>query len=144
MRSIEPESLSLASWFAAEVRPGSRVATDRINRLLLTAYGRQHVITGIHDRLDIAPVFMSEQFDDAAISLLQRSTSEYLVVDRRLADALPMVGVYFELDEPGTYSRTAPISAQALAKFDAIPIVSRLFDSGHLQVYDVRPYIYGR
>jgi hypothetical protein len=144
MRSIEPESLSLATWFAAEIRPGSRVAADRVNRLLLTAYGRQRAITAIHDRVNIAPVLMSEQFDDADISLLQRTTSEYLVVDRRLADGLPMVGVYVELDEPGTYSRTAPISAQALAKFDAIPIVSRLFDSGHLQVYDMRPYVYGR
>jgi hypothetical protein len=137
-RSIEPESMALTTWFRSEARPGAKIAADRINRLLLTAYGRQRAITGVHDRTIIAPAFMEEQLGAGERTLLQRTQPTYLVVDRRLSTALPVVGVYFEIGEPGTYGRTVPISATALAKFDLVEGVSRLFDSGQLQVYDVR------
>lgn len=137
-RSIEPESLALTDWFRAEVDPGGRIAADRINRLLLTAYGRQRVITGVHDRAVIAPIFLADRLGPAELELIRRTRPTLLVIDRRLSMALPVVGVYFEVGEPGTYSRARPVSEEALSKFDAIPGVSRVFDSGHLQVYDVR------
>jgi hypothetical protein len=58
-------------------------------------------------------------------------------VDDRLTTALPTVGVYFEAGEPNANQHVVPPSASAFAKFDAIPGVSRLFDSGNIKIYDV-------
>ena len=62
----------------------------------------------------------------------------YIVVDHRLSRALPSVGSgnYFERGEPGAGQHTTPIDPAALAKFDNLPLVSRVFDSGDIIIYD--------
>ena len=112
--------------------------------MLLLSYGQQRVITSLEDKIDLAPVFFSrnlsadgEKLLPYDMMLLRRGEVEYLVVDHRLTRALPKVGVYYDLQEPGAYRHDRPIPRAAFAKFDRLRLVSRVFDSGDIVIYDV-------
>ncbi len=140
-RSIEAEGVATAEWATAVLGPGHRFGADRINRLLLHAYGEQWVVTGLHDQVHVSEVFFAPAIGPHERDVLRRAGVRYLLVDRRLSEGLPVVGVYFEQGEPGTFRHTTPISPAALAKFDALPAVSRVYDSGNIQVYDVEALV---
>ena len=60
----------------------------------------------------------------------------YLVVDLRMAQALPLSGFYFVEGEPNSYQRKTPIPLDALTKFNTIAQMNKVFDSGDIVVYD--------
>jgi hypothetical protein len=136
-RSIEGQGLAAAAWAPDHLGQGNRIATDRINRLLLGSYGAQRPVTLYADRINTPLLFLAEEFGPPEQKILANGRLRYLVVDRRLSSGLPTVGVYFERGEPETYRRTTPISSAALEKFDHLEMVSRVFDSGDIAIYDV-------
>src|SRR6266699_1386203 len=136
-RSIEPEGIQAATWSLTYLGPDNRVGSDRINQMLMNSYGDQNVVTGLADNIDISPVFFSAQFDPKDIAILQQAGVRYLVVDLRLSTSLPLERFYFESDEPGAFMLTHPISNAALTKFNTVPQINRLFDSGNIVIYDV-------
>ena len=69
--------------------------------------------------------------------MLRAGKVRYVLVDRRLSSALPLVGVYTERGEAANGPVTTPIDPAALGKYDLIPGVSRVYDSGNIQVYDI-------
>lgn len=140
-RSIEPEGIQAAIWAGSHLGPDNRIATDRTNRLLMSAYGNQYIVTSLADKINVTPVFFSPGLGPNEISILQRAGVQYLVVDLRLSTALPAVGFYFDLDEPGAFKYTTPIDRQALTKFNTMPQIDRVFDSGDIVIYDVEGLI---
>jgi hypothetical protein len=136
-RSVEPQSIAAAAWTGDHLPPFSRISADRVNTLLLSVYGGQRTITHLADNLYLASVFFAPTLGADERALLRAAQVEYLLVDRRLGTALPMVGVYFEAGEPLANRHAVPIGA-GLAKFDSVPAISRVFDSGSIQIYDVR------
>lgn len=137
-RSIEPEGIEAAVWSLTYLGPDNRIATDRVNQMLMSTYGDQRILTRLDDNLDISPLFYSSEFDNDDISLLRYGQIHYLVVDTRLSTALPLVGIYFENDRP-----TSIISSDALTKFNAVTQIDRLFDSGDIVIYDTGAFING-
>lgn len=137
-RSVEPEGLEAARWASEHLPPQSRTSADRINTLLMSVYGNQRAITHLADDIYLASVFASPTFGEDERRLLDRADTDYLIVDSRLSTSLPLVGVYFEAGEPRVGPYREPMSAQALAKFDSIAGISRIFDSGNIRIYDVR------
>ncbi|MBV9688720.1 MAG: hypothetical protein JO202_03310 [Ktedonobacteraceae bacterium] len=135
-RSIEPQGVTAAEWARSYLGPGRRVATDRINTLLMMTYGNEWTVTALDAKTDVAQIFISLQFGPDVESILQEDKIQYLVVDRRLSEGLPRVGTYFSVDASNTL-QSQPISPLALAKFDNVKNVSRLFDSGDIIIYDV-------
>ena len=136
-RSIEQEGIQAAIWAHAHLGSNNRMATDRVNQLLMSTYGDQHLVTPIGDNVDVTDVFFSPTLGSYEISLLKRAQVRYLVVDLRLSSALPEVGYYFEQGEPEAYQRTAPIDREYLTKFDSISGINRVFDSGDIVIYDI-------
>jgi len=136
IRSIEPEGIQAALWARVYLGPDNRVATDRINSILMGVYGDQRIVSSIADRIDVSPVFFSSQLGPHEVSLLRSARVDYLVVDVRLARSLPLLGFYYEQNEEGAYRHTVPISMQALTKFSAVPQVNRTFDSGDIVIYN--------
>ncbi|HLX57050.1 MAG TPA: hypothetical protein VKR83_08520 [Ktedonobacteraceae bacterium] len=136
-RSIEPEGIQAALWAQLYLGPDNRVATDRINQILMGSYGNQRIVSTIADSIDVSPVFLSSQFGPEDIAILRKAGVRYLVVDLRLAQSLPLSGYYYEQFEDGAYNHTSPIAMQALTKFSAIAQINRVFDSGDIVVYDV-------
>ena len=140
MRSMNVESVLAAQWARATLGPGNRFAADRDNRLTLATYGDQTIITDLNDGIDVSPLFTASTFGAADIALLRRAHIRYVLVDRRLTTGLPHVGVYFEQNEPQSYTRTQPLALGPLTKFDAAPLVNCVYDSGDILIYDLGAY----
>lgn len=136
-RSIEPEGIQAAFWAGSYLGPDNRIGTDRINALLMNAFGNQFIVNSLADNINVTPVFFSPSLGPIEVSILQHAGVQYLVVDRRLSTGLPALGFYFEPDEPGAFQHTNRISLLALTKFNTVPQIDRVFDSGDLVIYDV-------
>ena len=141
-RSIEPQGIAAAEWAMETLGPGQRISTDRINSLLMGTYGDQYIIKWDSDGVLVAPVFSSLKFGQVEQEIIMRGRVQYLVVDHRLSNDLPMAEAYFEPGEPDTYKKDSPISEEALAKFDKIEYFSRVFDSGDIKIYKIEGWEY--
>jgi hypothetical protein len=137
-RSIEPQGVETARWARAWLGPSNRIAADRINRVLLGTYGRQRPVTELGDDVAVGHLFFAETLDARALDVVRAGRIEYVVTDLRLTTGLPHVGVYFNLGEPGSLRHETPIRTTALTKFDDLDGVSRIYDSGDIQIFDVR------
>lgn len=136
-RSIDPESEAAAMWARDVLVAESNIVTDRSNGLLMGSYGRLIPQTGDVEGLAVPSLFFSTTFGPDQRAIIRADNIHYLVVDRRLSRALPVIGYYLAADEPGAYQHTVPISPTALAKFDRVPDIDRIFDSGNIVIYDV-------
>lgn len=136
-RSVEPEGIAAAQWAGTHLDPADRIAADRTNTLLLATYGRLNPVTHQNDELYLAQLFLLPQVTPYEQQLAAQIHLQYALVDTRLSTQLPRVGVYFEAGEPNSNDYDEPASLEALTKFDRMPSVSRLFDSGNIRVYDV-------
>jgi hypothetical protein len=136
-RSIEPQGIQAAQWTLSHIGPNNRIATDRINGLLMDTYGDQYILSSLERNINVIPIFFSSQLDSSEVSLLRQAKIRYLVIDLRLTTALPTIGFYFEPGEPGSFQHTTPLSPKFLTKFNTIPQINRIFDSGDIIIYDV-------
>lgn len=135
-RSLEPEGIQAAVWSRSQLGSNNRVGTDRINQILMGTFGYQHIVTSIEDDIDVSSVFFSARLGPDSLALLKKGQVRYLVVDLRMAQALPLNGFYFVEGEPDAYRRTTPVKLDALTKFNTIPHMNRVFDSGNIVIYD--------
>ncbi|HEY5989070.1 MAG TPA: hypothetical protein VIV12_22225 [Streptosporangiaceae bacterium] len=136
-RSVGPEEIAAARWALAALGPGNRFAVDSGSYPVLGSYGDQEPVR------DIAYLYTSAAFTRSDVRRAQEQALRYLLVDRRLAAALPVSGQYFPVDpDAGRYS--GPLRAADLAKFDSAPGVARLYDSGDIVIYDLRRAGYAR
>jgi hypothetical protein len=137
-RSIDAESIGAATWARRELGTDRRFAADRVNRLLLGSYGVQQVLFHGSAGIESWQLFVTPGIGQNEQARLERLGLEYLLIDRRLSQALPLFEFYYEEGEIAHQKHTTPISAAVLGKWDGDPAVDRIFDSGHLQIYDVR------
>jgi O-antigen/teichoic acid export membrane protein len=137
-RSMDADNLAAARWLAGFVPPDSRVFADRTGGLLASADGRQFTVRHLSTRIDASRLLLDPAFTDQDVDRIREAQIDYLIVDLRISSALPTLGVYVETGEYEGRGRTEPVPAAALAKFAAVPGVDRIYDSGTVQVYDVR------
>jgi hypothetical protein len=138
-RSIEwqGQGMAAAQWAKTTLGPDHRMASDRINSLYLASYGEQRTVTLALDKVNASVVFFSTTVTPEDLDIIRRGRIQYLVVDRRLTTGLPLVGIYFEPGEPDSFKHDVPMDPAGVMKFDAVPGVQRVFDSGDIVVYDV-------
>ncbi len=141
-RSITPEGIQTASWTLSHLGPGNRVGTDRINQILMLTYGNQSIVND-DENTHVSTVFFSSHFGPQEIAILRQAKIRYLVVDLRLSTSLPLVGFYFTDNEANAFQLTRPITREALTKFNAIPQIYRIYDSGDIVIYDIGTLING-
>jgi hypothetical protein len=137
-RSIDADNLAAARWLAEFVPPDSRVFADRIGGLLASSDGRQFTVRHLSTRIDASRLLLDPEFTDEDVARIREAGIDYLIVDLRISDSLPNLGVYVETGEYEGRTRTEPVPAAALVKFAAVPGVDRIYDNGSVQVYDVR------
>ncbi|MFL5804820.1 MAG: hypothetical protein ACJ8CR_24135 [Roseiflexaceae bacterium] len=136
-RSIEPQGLAAAAWASAYLGPDNRIAADRINMTLMGTYGEQRMITNLIDGVSISGIFLAQRLGPNEREALHKGRIHYIVVDRRVSTALPLDGHYYEGWEKMIVPYSGPISPAVLGKFDTMPSVSQVFDSGDIKLYDV-------
>ena len=140
-RSIEAQDLSAAQWIGSSLGPGNRIAADRINAVLMASYGEQRPVTLVYDHVNVPFIFFSTLFDRDVQSIIKQGQIRYVVVDKRLSSGLPRNGFYFEAGEMDAYKHKTPPTAEALSKLEGVNGVSRIFDSGDIQIYDVGVFL---
>jgi hypothetical protein len=129
-RSVEPEVVTAAGWTLAELGPGHRFATDIGSYPVLGSYGDQNPVR------DVAYLYSSPRYTEADASRSRQQALRYVWVDQRLSTSLPASGQYFPVDPgAGTYKR--PLSPADLGKFNRVPGVDRVYDSGDIVIYEL-------
>jgi hypothetical protein len=135
--SVETEGLEAAAWARSSLGPGNRVAADQTNATLLGSYGAQRIVSQPADGVIISGVFLGTEFGEYQRRLLADGDIEYVVADRRLLGVESMQGYFFEKWEREVFDYGATITPGVLVPYPTLDGVSRVFDSGNLQVYDV-------
>lgn len=138
-RSIDQLSLAAGYWEAANIKPGSRVVTDRDNGLVAQSYGGLHQITGAADGVDVASMstLLLRHPSVTDVSTVCADRVQYLISDVRLSTGLPEMGVYIDAGEYLDGTRSAPPSVADLTKFDQVPGAERIYDNGAIRIYDL-------
>ncbi|MGR9245118.1 hypothetical protein [Rhizobium leguminosarum] len=134
--SIEPMGISAAKWTREWLGGEQLFATDRINRLLLSTYGRQKVSTTLESGQDTGMAITAADLGPMERKLLIDSGVSFVMVDLRMTTGLPGVGVYFD---GGAQDRnhTVPLQASSMLKFNSEPDVDRTFDNGFMVIFDI-------
>lgn len=132
-QSIEPLGIKASEWTKSWLGRGQLFAADRVNQLLLAAYGRQIPITAEIDR--ISNLLFSKTIDPGDV---RSGWVDYIMIDLRLTTGLPRYGAYIDPAEAPLVHALPPQPA-AFLKFDLFKGVSRPFDNGSIIIYDLRP-----
>jgi hypothetical protein len=136
-RSIEPQGIAAAYWARDWLGPDNRIATDGTNYMLMGSYGEQFYVSTLNGGVDSSWVFYAPDLGPGEVDILRRGRIRYLVIDRRLTTQVAMIPPYAGSDPRERNYYTRPLPASLLDKFDRVPGVSRVFDSGDLIIYDV-------
>lgn len=134
-RSVGPEQIASADWALAALGPGNRFATDEGDFPVLGSYGDQNPVLGD------AFLYTSPTFTQSAAQQVQALAIQYALVDQRLSEQLPASGGYFPIDPNyGKYMHPLPLAD--LTKFNHVPGVARIYDSGNIVIYDLNGSAY--
>jgi hypothetical protein len=129
-RSVEPETVAGARWALAALGPGNRFAADVGSYAVLGGYGDQNPVR------DVAYLYETPTWTALDTSRSAQQALHYVWVDERLSRALPASGQYFPVD-PNAGKYKHPLSPAGLAKFDNLPDLSRIYDSGNVVIYQL-------
>jgi hypothetical protein len=132
-RSVNPEGIAAAQWALAKLGPGNRFAADTGNYPVMASYGYQNPVR------NIAYLYTSAQFSPADAQEATEQNLQYLLIDLRLSQSLPVSGSYFPID-PNSGAYKHPIPVADLTKFNAISSIARIYDSGDLIIYDLKGF----
>ena len=134
-RSVDPQGIAAAEWALSAIGPGHRWAGDLTAYTLLATIGDQNTVRGV------AVLFDGRGADAAASSFVKRQDIEFLAVDLRDSMQLPASGAYFPIDpNAGRYS--SPLPRTDLTAPDRVTGVSLIYDSGDIDLYDLRGSAY--
>jgi hypothetical protein len=136
-RSIDARTIAAATWVQAHLPASSAFAADRSNGLALAAIGLVDPAHGLQRGQSVPYLYFSRTFDPHDLRTIRAFGIRYILVDQRLSKARPYIGLYFDPGEPlaGRYSN--PIPRADLTKFATAPGLTRIFDEGDIQIYQV-------
>ncbi|WP_328470288.1 hypothetical protein OHA21_04145 [Actinoplanes sp. NBC_00393] len=129
-RSVDEFGVDAAFWQAATLPHGTRVGGDITAVALSSTYGRMDPVR------EVGALFYASQWTAEEDDLAAGVGLSYLVVDDRLGDDLPSNDAYFQND-PMAGRITEPIPDSQLTKFDRVSTISRLYDNGHVRIYQI-------
>jgi hypothetical protein len=130
-RSVDGEGVDAAFWTHDWLGPGNRVAADLTGVALVSTYGAQDPVA------EASQLYYDPGWGLDDELLLSSLGVDYLWVDDRTSQQLPVSGAYFLVD-PQSGRHTRPIPAGNLSKFDTVAGANRVFDNGHIRIYDMR------
>jgi O-antigen/teichoic acid export membrane protein len=142
-RSMDADNLAAARWEAANLPQGTPAFADRVAGLLASSVGDLRTVRHLSTGIDASPLLLDPHFGPRDVALIRAARIQYLIVDSRISQSMPHLDVYIESGEYLGSTRTSPVPAAALTKFAAVPGVTRLYDNGSLQIYDLRTLLDG-
>jgi hypothetical protein len=130
-RSIDQEGVAGAVWAGDWLGPDHRVAADLTGATLVSTYGRQDPVG------EASQLYYDGTWNLDDELLLQSLGVDYLWIDTRISQQLPVSGAYFPVD-PRNGQHSTPIPPENLSKFDQVAGINRLYDNGDVLIYDMR------
>jgi len=134
-RSLTPELIAAANWARQTLGPGNRFVTDRDGGLAMGSFGDQNLATPSQGFPTWELYFKTGLPSQRLFGELSSSHYQYLLIDLEMSRSVPLVGVYFEPDEPQGGTRVSPPSAAALQKYDGLPWVTKVYASDNWEIY---------
>lgn len=128
---IDSVGISRAEWAATYLTPGSRYFGDVTSLTLLSTLAQLDPIR------DPDSLYYTDRLTRENYEHINAQSATYLDVDLRMAQQVPMTGKYFA-DDIHEGTDREPMDIAGLAKFDNVPGVSRIYDSGFGRFYDLR------
>jgi hypothetical protein len=135
-RSVEPQGVLAARWSSSALGTGRRFVADPANARLQLAQGQLAFEGGSPDLNDIIRYAL---LDPWMVDRLQRTRARFLLMDRRRIRDNQSLANYFASAEA---ARAGFFPRSWYQKFDRQQGVSRVFDSGDIQIYDVSQFRY--
>ncbi len=141
-RTQDPYTLAAVRWATAHIPTGSTVVADRIPADLLASEARLWPISEPKGKYEPALLYFSTDWGSYQASVVKGLAINYIYVDRRLAQSLPLVGYYFYPGETGVTSGASvnitqnQLSGADLAKFAHIPGLTAIYHKGPVTIYD--------
>lgn len=129
-RSVGPEEIAAAQWTLVALGPGNGFAADFGSYPVLGSYGDQNPVH------DVGYLYTSPLYTQADALRAQLQGLRYVWVDPRLSQSLPASGQYFPVD-PNAGKHKHPLPAVDLQKFNDVPGVDRIYDSGNIIIYEL-------
>ncbi len=130
----DPQANAAAAWMLGHLGPHQVVATDGTDALLLGSLGQQNPVTSAAGPVPAWPIFIYPALGKLGDLTLQRGHIRYIEVNQRLARGLPLGANFFGQGAP---TQTKVLAAADLSKFTKLGFLSRVYDSGTIQIYEV-------
>jgi hypothetical protein len=128
---IPSQPVAAGQWMQANLTPSNRIGAPAAEALTAYLIGDQRPLTG--SRYGLRDALLAPHFGQNEQNILQSLLVRYVVLDWRRVSWDNMRGVYFDLaNEP-----TPLFEPVVFQKFDSAPQVDRIYDSGHVVIYDL-------
>lgn len=134
-RSLTTELLQTTQWFKQTQGTNRMVVADRYSALSFSAFGTDWIAQPSSGFPAWQLYFSSSAPSSFLLDELEQSHYQYMIVDTHMVQDLPVIGVYFEPDEPQDVQRSTPPPAAAIAKFESLPWVEKIYMSDHLEIF---------
>ncbi|PRX21267.1 hypothetical protein CLV67_10641 [Actinoplanes italicus] len=136
-RAATPELLAASDWLRETHGRGARLVADRYSGLIFGSYGEQEPTTGSESfpTYDLYLAKPGRPMPPALLAQLRDWRFEYLVVDRRMAEQVPEIKIYFETNEPIPHDGRPGFTRAQLTKFDTLPWLIKVYDGPHIAIY---------
>jgi len=132
-RTEDPETLAAVDWAATHLPAGSTVVADRDPAVLLASQARLWPETSYQRGFVPAQLYFSPTWGAQQTAIVRVLHIDYLYVDARLADSLPMLGYYISEGETPKPTR---ITVADVAKFAHVPGLKAVYHHGPVTIYD--------
>ena len=132
-RTEDPETLAAVDWAATHLPTGSTVAADRDPAVLLASLARLWPVTNPQYGLVPAQLYFSATWGPQQTAIVKGRHIDYLYVDTRLTESLPMLGYYISEGETPNPTR---ITEPDVAKFAHVPGLKVVYHHGPVTIYD--------
>jgi hypothetical protein len=130
-RSVDAQGVTAAVWTRDWLGPDHRVAADLTGATLVSTYGKQDPVG------EASQLYYDGTWNLDDELLLQSLGVDYLWIDTRISQQLPVSGAYFPVD-PRNGQHSTPIPPENLSKFDDVAGINRVYDNGYVHIYDMR------
>jgi hypothetical protein len=139
LQSVSRQGIEASRWMRKHLGAGHNVLTDRTTGQLALAYGGQNPVSASSvDEQSVARPFTDSTLTRPDVDVLRVKHVDYLIVDTRLSQSVPVRGWYFTSDELYEKPYIRPIAHSELTKFSHFRGINLIYDNGSIRVYDVR------
>lgn len=132
-RTQDPETLAAVDWAATHLPAGSTVAADRVPAVLLESEARLWPVNQPQQGFTPSQLYFSATWGPQETAIVKGLHIDYLYVDTRLANSLPMLGYYFAQGETAQSTR---ITVADVSKFAHVQGLTAVYHHGPVTIYD--------